>query len=233
MRVNAETLDLIKQHEGFRAKAYRDPVGVWTIGYGHTSAAGEPQVREGMEVTRAEAERILARDVSAFADGVRRLLTRDLNDRRFGALVSFAYNVGLENFAGSSVLKAVNQGDWKAVGRRLQLWVKAGGDVLPGLVKRRAAEAAAFADGDDAGPAGGLISVIEMITGKSLFGSTTNLAALIAALTGTTTALQASFKEISALTGGGPTSLVLMAVMLGASGWIVFQRHLKSAEDGV
>jgi GH24 family phage-related lysozyme (muramidase) len=144
MRVNDAGLKLIRAAEGFRGRAYRDAVGIWTIGYGHTSMAGPPAVHEGLTITAEAGEKILARDVENFARGVEGALTVTLNDNEFSALVSFAYNVGLGNFRKSSVLKAANAGDREAVARRLQLWVKAGGKTLPGLVKRRAAEAQLF-----------------------------------------------------------------------------------------
>jgi lysozyme len=139
-----EGVELIREFEGFRAEAYRDPVGIWTIGYGHTSMAGPPNVKPGLVMTRAEADDILKRDVEKFAVGVRKSLTRQISPLQFSALVSFAYNVGLDGFRKSSVLKAVNAGDDDAVPRRLGLWVKASGQTLPGLVRRRAAEAALF-----------------------------------------------------------------------------------------
>lgn len=144
MMMTDEGLDLIKLSEGFRAAAYRDPVGVWTIGFGHTSMTGLPEVNPGLTVSMTEAEVMLARDVEQFANGVRALVRVQLSDGQFSALVSFAYNVGLGALKKSSVLTAVNARDFAAVPRRLQLWTKAGGHVLPGLVKRRAAEAALF-----------------------------------------------------------------------------------------
>jgi GH24 family phage-related lysozyme (muramidase) len=236
MNITNEGLELIRTFEGFRSRAYRDPAGICTIGFGHTSQAGNPPVVEGMEITREEGERILAADVEVFAAGVRKLIRRPLTDRQFSALVSFAYNVGLGNFVKSSVLKAVNAGDLQTAARRLQLWVKAGGKVLPGLVKRRAAEAAllaAEATEDATGMAEIVPSVIQSLKGKSLFGSTTNIAAFITALTGTATALTASFKDIAAVTGGEPVALGLMGILLAASGWIVWERRKKSADDGI
>jgi lysozyme len=144
MKMTEEGLQLIKEFEGFRGMAYRDPVGVWTIGYGHTSMAGAPDVKPGMVLTLLQANDVLKRDVETFAQGVSESLQRTLSPQQFSALVSFAYNVGLGNFRKSSVLKAVNAGDVQAVPRRLQLWTKAGGRTLPGLVRRRAAEAALF-----------------------------------------------------------------------------------------
>lgn len=119
MKVTSEGLALIKQFEGFRSRAYRCPAGVWTIGYGHTSEAGPPQVAAGMELSETAATEILTRDAEAFAAGVRKDLKRDLSPAQFSALVSFAYNVGLGNFRRSSVLRAVNAGDMAAVPRRL------------------------------------------------------------------------------------------------------------------
>ena len=144
MRMTEEGLALIMRFEGFRAEAYRCPAGVWTIGYGHTSAAGPPAVRPSMRWSERQARQVLEADVAQFAEGVRASLTRAVSDAQFSALVSFAYNVGLSAFRGSSVLEAVNGGRFEAVPDRLRLWVKAGGRVLPGLENRRAAEARLF-----------------------------------------------------------------------------------------
>lgn len=147
MKMTEEGLALIRHFEGFRGTAYRDAVGVWTIGYGHTSMAGPPQVKPGQVMSRESAAHILVQDVEMFAKGVADAVLVLLSDAQFSALVSFAYNVGLGAFRKSSVLKAVNAGDVAAVSRRLNLWVKAGGRTLPGLVKRRAAEGGMFAEG--------------------------------------------------------------------------------------
>lgn len=151
MRVNQTGLDLIKVSEGFEGRAYPDPGtggDPWTIGYGHTSLAGPPPVRRGMAMTRAQAEKVLAADVDKFASGVASRIHVDLNSNQFSAIVSFAYNVGLGNLAKSAVLQAVNNRQFDKVPRRLALWNKAAGRVLPGLVKRRAAEGALFAQAE-------------------------------------------------------------------------------------
>lgn len=144
MQMTEEGLALIRRFEGFRANAYRCPAGVWTIGYGHTSQAGPPAVRAGMQIGEEEAARILRDDVQRFADEVGAVLAREVSVAQFSALVSFAYNVGMPAFRSSSVLKAVNAGRFGEVPARLRLWVKAGGRVLPGLERRRAAEAELF-----------------------------------------------------------------------------------------
>ena len=144
MQVTQDGLALIACFEGFRGEAYRCPAGVWTIGYGHTSAAGPPAVSAGMKISEAEARRVLEADVARFAKDVRTCLTRNVTDAQFSALVSFAFNVGIPAFRGSSVLKAVNEGRFGDVPERMKLWVKAGGKVLPGLERRRAKEVALF-----------------------------------------------------------------------------------------
>jgi len=144
MTVNDATIDLIKGFESLRTRAYQDTGGVWTIGYGHTSAAGNPKVFRGMVVSPESALRILYDDVSKFATGVEQLVTVTLNENQFGALVSFAFNVGLGAFKGSSVLKRVNSRQFAEVPARLNLWVKDNGKVLKGLVRRRKAEGVLF-----------------------------------------------------------------------------------------
>ncbi len=154
MKVNDRMLALIRRFEGLRLRAYRDAAGVWTIGYGHTSMAGPPKVRPGMRITRVEAEEILRRDVEKFARGVAREIGHEalkrLNENQFGALVSFAYNVGLGNFRRSSILRAVRAGRLDDVPRLLLRWTKARdpktGQLvqLRGLVRRRRAEGQLF-----------------------------------------------------------------------------------------
>lgn len=222
MQMTEEGLALIRECEGFRGAAYRDAVGVWTIGFGHTAMAGAPEVSQGMEISRAEAKKILARDVDGFARGVAKLVTAQLNDNEFSALVSFAYNVGLGNFAGSSVLKAVNVGEPEAVPRRLQLWVKAGGRVLPGLVKRRAAEAALFLKSAEAE----VKAPVEVPSGKPAQRSTTIRAAFALALL-------AGLDRLALVTGYGVLGLAALAGIGAAAYWIIRERRRKSIEEGI
>jgi lysozyme len=147
MKMTEDGLALIRRFEGFRSTAYRCPAGNWTIGYGHTSQAGPPEVTPGLTVSEAEAQRILAADVERFAHDVHGALRREITPAQFSALVSFAYNVGSGAFRGSSVLRAVNDGRLSEVPRLLMRWVKADGRVLDGLVRRRAAEGDMFSQG--------------------------------------------------------------------------------------
>lgn len=144
MKINDAGLALIKSHEGLRLEAYKDPVGVWTIGYGHTAAAGEPAPRSGMKISKAEAEAILRRDLAKFEQAVTAAVKVPLNGNQFSALVSFCFNVGETAFRKSSVLKSVNSRNFSLVPGKLALWNRGGGKVLPGLTRRRKEEAALF-----------------------------------------------------------------------------------------
>ena len=127
---------LVAEFEGFRAEAYLCPANVWTIGYGFTSG-----VKPGDVITREEADARLDAELAHFASGVRPLLKRPATPNQFGAMVSLAFNIGIAGFAKSSVLRLHNAGDFEGAARAFAMWNKAGGKVLPGLVRRRAAEA--------------------------------------------------------------------------------------------
>ncbi len=143
--INREALDLIKEFEGFRSKAYKDAVGIWTIGYGTTAMAGvgiEPKA--GMVITEAQALAYLDAAVAKFEHNVTKVLKRPANENEYGAMVSLAYNIGPSAFAKSSVLRLFNDGDKDGAGAAFLLWNKAGGKVLAGLTRRRKAERALF-----------------------------------------------------------------------------------------
>ena len=137
-------IPLIKEFEGCKLKAYKCPADVWTIGYGHTDG-----VKEGDEITQQEADRLLADDVNSFTTGVHRLVTSDINRNQLGALVSFAFNLGLGNLRHSTLLRLVNKGDFVGAADQFGRWNKANGVVLTGLVRRREAEKQLFLKEDD------------------------------------------------------------------------------------
>lgn len=148
--VNQAALDLIKSFEGLYLEAYQDPVGVWTIGYGHTGLRhNDGTVKKGRILAdEHEAERLLAADLATFADGVQKLLLsrprEEINDNQFGALVSFAFNCGLGNLAKSTLLQRINARDYLAALPEFQKWNRAGGKILRGLTRRRLSETALF-----------------------------------------------------------------------------------------
>lgn len=140
MNISANGVKLIQQFEGLRLKAHQDAVGVWTIGYGHTG----PDVTPGLVISQAQADALLARDLSRFEAGVTRLAAVPLNQNQFDALVSFSYNLGLGSLQNSTLLRLLNQRDYAGAAAQFPRWNKAGGKVLPGLTRRRAAEQALF-----------------------------------------------------------------------------------------
>ena len=240
MKVNDQGLALIRKFEGLRTGAYRDAAGVWTIGYGHTSFAGPPRVGKGMKITRNEAASILARDLAGFAAGVASHVRVPLSDGQFSALVSFAYNVGLENFRKSSVLRAVNDGDCCAVPRRLSLWVKAGGKVLPGLINRRAAEGALFMQGTSPSVSGEAKYArvpkrepIEPVQGTPMHRSSINLAAALSAVTGVVSSLAAGVSDLAGIVDGRTLAIAAALVIVSAAIWIIRERRLKSSQEGI
>ena len=153
MRTSAAGLALIKSCEGRYLNAYLCPAGVWTIGYGHTSAVGPPPVAAGDAVSQAEADQILRADLRAVEDQVQDAVLVDLTQGQFDALVSFTFNLGIGAFKSSTLLKRVNEGNFDAVPGELMKWTKAraNGQLvdLPGLVKRRRAEAKMWRGLDD------------------------------------------------------------------------------------
>jgi len=140
LRINQRGLNLIKHFEGLVLTAYRDPVGIWTIGYGHTG----PEVGPGDRITAAQAEALLRQDLVRFENGVRNLVKVPLNSNQFSALVSFTFNVGTGAFANSTMLRRLNQRDYRGAADQFSRWVYGGGRVLPGLVRRRNEERALF-----------------------------------------------------------------------------------------
>lgn len=106
---------------------------------GHTG----PDVKPGQTITRERSQAILASDLLRFERAVNRLGGR-MNQGQFDALVSFAFNVGEEALKSSTLLKKHLAGDHDGAGREFARWNKAGGKVLAGLVKRRAAETALY-----------------------------------------------------------------------------------------
>jgi lysozyme len=133
-------LALTRSFEGLRLNAYQDSAGVWTIGYGHTG----PEVHHGQCISEIEAEALLRSDLASAVQCVRRAVRVDLQQHQFDALVDFCFNVGRGSFLGSSLLRYVNQSEFDSAAVQFGLWVHAGGKVLAGLVRRRAAEAALF-----------------------------------------------------------------------------------------
>ena len=142
-QVSRAAIDLIKRFEGFRPKAVRLPDGRWMIGYGHTLSA-----RQGAEVSETDAEALLIYDLIAIAHAVNEWVYTPLTQNQFDALCSFAFNLGLDNFRRSAVLRRLNEGALLQAACAMELWRKAEFEgeeiVIDALVRRRSAEKALF-----------------------------------------------------------------------------------------
>jgi len=139
MRTSQKGVALINSFEGLRLTAYQDFVGVWTIGYGSTRG-----VTAGMKVTVDQAEGMLQADLARFGAELEKLIKVPLNQGQWDALMSFTYNLGAANLASSTLLSLLNSGNYAGAAEQFLRWSRAGGQVLAGLVKRRAAERQLF-----------------------------------------------------------------------------------------
>ena len=139
MKTSQEGIDLIKHFEGCELESYRCSANVLTIGYGTTK-----NVVEGMKITQNQAEEMLMKDLEEFEEYVEDLIDVKLDQHQFDALVAWTYNLGPTNLKTSTLRKVLNKGAYDDVPEQMKRWNKAGGQVLKGLVRRRAAEALLF-----------------------------------------------------------------------------------------
>ncbi len=169
--VNRETIELMQSFEGIpdgdpatvNLDAYLDPVGIWTIGWGHAVVHQGKFLRGSKNralarqlypggITREQAEALLRADLIDSSGDVMRLVKVPLDDNQFGALVSFTFNLGAGNLGKSTLLRLLNQRDYGGAAEQFLAWTK--GTVngvkkaLPGLVRRRSAERKLYLDLD-------------------------------------------------------------------------------------
>lgn len=139
----------IAEFEGFRSELHNDPAGHCSIGFGHLVHLGKCDGREPAEfkkgITRRRAGELLRDDADAAEGAVKEGVEVPLSQKQFDALVSFVFNVGTGAFRESTLLRLLNEGDYEAVPKQLDRFVKGGGVTLPGLVRRRKAEGELFA----------------------------------------------------------------------------------------
>ena len=135
LAVSAAAVLGVATHEGFSSKAYRDPVGIPTIGFGETK-----NVTMGQTITRQDATVLLGQRVEEHAKGMAQCIHVPISQDEFDAYADFTYNVGIGAFCKSGLAKKLNAGDYVGACQELLKWVYAGGQVLPGLVNRRKEE---------------------------------------------------------------------------------------------
>lgn len=235
LKPSAACVNLVKAFEGLHkvledgmVRAYRCPAGKWTIGYGHTKG-----VRSGMKITKEQAEDFLYEDLDLHGEVVNRLVTVELTQAQFDALTSFVFNLGEPNFAGSTLLKKLNKGDYDGAALEFGKWNKARENgvlkAFPGLTRRRTAEAALFS----------MDAEIETIPQpqkpvqaalKPLTQSKTMAGASIAGLG---TLLSETASQVEALTGYSDSlKYVFLALTLAGIGLVAYSRW-KDHSEGV
>jgi lysozyme len=160
-QVNAAGVGLVKSFESLRLQSYNDGFGNWTIGWGHTG----PDVTPKMVISAEQAEQLLAADLQTASTIITRNVTVPLGDNQFAALGCFVFNIGpgrpsqngyggkdgfvsLKNGNPSTLLRSLNNGWYEQIPSQLMQWVHANGEVLGGLSRRRAAEAALWNKSD-------------------------------------------------------------------------------------
>jgi lysozyme len=156
MKVSQKCIQQIKLDEGVKNKPYQCPALLWTVGVGHVIDPHHAKVpfadRKTLPIpdgwnrvlSSEEIDEILRKDLARFEAGVLRLIKVKLTQGQFDALVSFSFNVGLGNLQNSTLRMKVNREDYAGAAEQFLVWTKAGGKVLPGLVKRRTHEKEMF-----------------------------------------------------------------------------------------
>lgn len=124
MKTSAAGRKTLEAREGVRLKAYRDSVGVWTIGVGHTAAAGAPVPKAGLTITADECDAIFARDLVKYEKTVNDSVKVPITQTEFDALVSLCFNIGQGGFAKSTVVRRLNVGDRAGAAAAFMMWRK-------------------------------------------------------------------------------------------------------------
>lgn len=145
MSIINEASNLISEFEGCVLKSYKDPVGIWTIGYGSRYINGVP-VKSNQIITQDQALELLRKDVTVLYNQINKLLP-SLSDNQMIAILDFSYNVGFYAFKNSTLYRKLLSGDFHGASEQFNLWVYSKGIKLPGLVRRRAKEKEIFLKG--------------------------------------------------------------------------------------
>jgi lysozyme len=140
--MSEQGIEVLKEREGCKLTAYQDSVGVWTVGCGHTSAAGPPQVTPGMTITEEEAEEILACDLDQYEQAVNEAVTTDMEQWQFDAYTSLCFNIGPGAFADSTTVERFNMGEIEEAAEAILYWNKP-----PEIIPRRQGEYVQFLGG--------------------------------------------------------------------------------------
>jgi len=143
MNTSDNGLEFLEDVEGVCLKAYKDGGGVWTIGVGHTSDSYFT-VTPTSTITFDKCRELLRLDVAEAEKAIEELVIVSLTQNQYDALISFIFNVGVEQFTGSTLLKKLNAGDYAGASAQFPRWDMDNGKHVPGLYKRRLLEQALF-----------------------------------------------------------------------------------------
>lgn len=231
---------LVKEFEGLKLTAYYCPAGVATIGFGHTATVTDEDVRKGRKITKATAEKLLRDDLEKYGRDLLKHVKVEPNVNQLAAFISFVFNVGVAGFKGSTVLKRHNEGDFQSAARAFGLWNKATVNgkktVLPGLTRRRAAEAALYLEPVEKGKDDAYLMPQRVEPERSMTESSIVKAGTIA---GGTAALATAAETVGTVARikDGLVSLdawlvpLLLLVTVAAVGWAIYER-LKQRKEG-
>ena len=139
MNISQRGIDLIKNFEGFSPVPYRDAAG-WSIGYGHYMGSNPTM----SNIDQQQADALLNQDSAWAVRAVQNDVTAPLNQNQFDALVSLIYNIGVNAFANSTLLRKLNTGDYTGAAEQFDVWNKSSGSINQTLVTRRTSERALF-----------------------------------------------------------------------------------------
>ena len=143
--INERGIEMVKSFEGLALKPYLCPANVWTVGYGSTvSRTGGPFNLDMESISETEAEALLLRDLESSQGWVSRLIKTALTENQYSALTSFTFNVGAGALQRSTLRMKLNRGEVQNAADEFPKWRIAGGRILAGLVRRRAAERILF-----------------------------------------------------------------------------------------
>jgi lysozyme len=142
MELSDAGVAVLRDREGCKLTAYQDSVGVWTIGVGHTAAAGEPIPAPGMTITQEEADAIFDEDLDAYEATVNEVVTAEMAQNEYDAFVSICFNIGQGGFAESTFVARFNAGDKEGCARAILWW-----DTPPEIISRRQGEQVQFLGG--------------------------------------------------------------------------------------
>jgi lysozyme len=142
MEISDAGIDVLIEREGIRCEAYQDSVGVWTIGVGHTSAAGPPEVTPGLVITEVQAAEILDADLDEFEAVVNEIITQPMTQFQFDAFTSICFNIGQGAFRDSTFAARFNNNDVLGCAEAILMWNKP-----PEIIPRRQGEYVQFLSG--------------------------------------------------------------------------------------